>query len=63
MGKSDRYDSDDFEFDFSRNRDRDRREARKHKQAAQSSVFSSEKEDNSLDFYGENRSRDWRYRV
>ena len=64
MGKSNRFDCDDFEFSFeSRDRDRKRAQARKHKESERSSVFSAEREENSLDFHGEARNRDWRYRI
>lgn len=63
MGKSKRYNEDEFEFDFSRNRERERAAARKHKESERSSFFSADKEENSLDFHGTARNRDWRYRV
>lgn len=64
MGKSNRFDSDDFEFSFeSRNRDRKRAQARKHKEIEKSSFFSSDKDEKTLDFHGTARNRDWRYRI
>lgn len=64
MGKSNRFDCDDFEFSFeSRNRDRKRAQARKHKENERSSFFSTEKEEKFLDFHGTERNRDWRFRI